>query len=105
MTNRQITMEIPEKLLLASKTDARSFGRELRVLAAVKPYELGRLSSSQAAELTSVSRVQFVLTLGLHRAFPFESELQNLGQGKCLVPSPTPLLSSTFTRPGTAEGL
>ena len=36
MTLQQITIEIPEKVLLAEKTDAESFGREILILAAVK---------------------------------------------------------------------
>ena len=36
MTTRQITLDIPDKVLLAEKTDEASFARELRLLAAVK---------------------------------------------------------------------
>lgn len=36
MTNRQVTIEIPEIMLLAEKTDEIAFARELRILAAVK---------------------------------------------------------------------
>ena len=41
MTTRQITLDIREKVLLAEKADEASFARELRLLAAVKLYELG----------------------------------------------------------------
>ena len=43
MATRQIVLDIPEKVLLAEKTDEVPFARELRILAAVKLYELGRL--------------------------------------------------------------
>jgi predicted HTH domain antitoxin len=78
MTTRQIVLNIPEKILLAEKTDETSFARELRTLAAIKLYELGRLSSGRAAELADMPRVEFLLTLGRYKVFPFQSELNEL---------------------------
>jgi predicted HTH domain antitoxin len=78
MTTEEIVINIPEKVLLAEKTDAASFAKELRILAAVKLYELGRLSSGRAAELAGMPRVEFLLTLGRYKVFPFESELRDL---------------------------
>lgn len=78
MTTRQIVIDVPEKVLLAEKTDETSFARELRVLAAVKLYELGRLSSGRAAELAGMPRVEFLLALGRYQVFPFEAELRDL---------------------------
>ncbi|MBE0408955.1 MAG: UPF0175 family protein [Anaerolineales bacterium] len=78
MTTRNIVIEIPEKVLLAEKTDEVTFARELRILAAVKLYEMGRLSSGRAAELAGMSRVEFLLILGRYNVFPFQSELSDL---------------------------
>lgn len=82
MTTRQIVINVPEKILLAEKTDESAFARELRMLAAVKLYELGRLSSGRAAELAGMPRVEFLLTLGRYKVFPFEVELSELEKGR-----------------------
>jgi predicted HTH domain antitoxin len=78
MSMRQITIDVPEKVLLAEKMDVDAFGRELRLLAAVKMYELGRLSSGRAAELAGMSRVEFLLALGRYGVFPLAAELEEL---------------------------
>jgi predicted HTH domain antitoxin len=78
MTTRQIVLNIPEKVLLAEKTDELSFAREMRILSAIKLYELGRLSSGRAAELAGMPRVEFLLALGRYKVFPFQAELDDL---------------------------
>ena len=81
MAVQQVTIDVPEKVLLAEKMDATAFGRELRVLAAVKMYELGRLTSGRAAELAGMSRVEFLLALQRYNVFPFSAELDELEAG------------------------
>jgi len=78
MATRQVVVNVPEKILLAEKTDEVAFGRELSTLAAVKLYELGRLSSGRAAELAGVSRVEFLMNLSRYRVFPLASELEDM---------------------------
>ncbi len=78
LATRQIRIDVPETVLLAEKTDEFAFARELRMLAAVKLYELGRLSSGRASELAGLSRIEFLANLGRYKVFPFESELQEL---------------------------
>ncbi len=78
MAVHQISINIPERVLLAEKTDAVSFGRELRMLAAVKLYELGRFSSGRAAELAGMPRVEFLLSLERYKVFPLEAELRDV---------------------------
>jgi predicted HTH domain antitoxin len=78
MSTRRITVEVPESVLLAEKTDEAGFARELNMLAAVKLYELGRLSSGRAAELAGMPRVEFLLSLGRYKVCPFDAELREL---------------------------
>jgi predicted HTH domain antitoxin len=78
MVMRQIVVNVPEQVLLAEKMDEVEFGQELRTLAALKLYELGRLSSGRAADLAGMSRIDFLLALRRYKVFPFESELRDL---------------------------
>ncbi|WP_322510465.1 UPF0175 family protein [Chloroflexus sp.] len=80
MATQQVTITIPETVLLAEKTDAETFAREIRLLAAVKLYELGRLSSGRAAELAGMARVEFLLNLERYKVFPLAAELEDLEQ-------------------------
>lgn len=62
MTTVQIT--IPEEVLISLKETPDGLSRELCLLAAIKLFELGRLSSGRAAQLAGISRVDFLNRLG-----------------------------------------
>jgi predicted HTH domain antitoxin len=78
MPDRQLVITVPEKVLLAEKADESTFADELRMLAAVKLYELGRLSSGRAAELAGMLRIEFLLNLKRYKVFPLAAELNDL---------------------------
>ncbi len=59
-----VAFDVPEETLLALKLDQQSASAELRLVAAVKLFELGRLSSGAAATLAGLPRVAFLAKLG-----------------------------------------
>lgn len=59
----RIIWDIPEETLLAMKVSPEKASDELRMAAAVKLYELGRLSSGAAARLAGVPRTVFLSRL------------------------------------------
>jgi predicted HTH domain antitoxin len=75
-----VQLDIPEETLISLKTDAESFGRDLKLLGAIKLFELGRLSSGRAAQLAGVSRVEFLLMLGRYGVSPFQMTEEELQQ-------------------------
>lgn len=58
-----ISWTLPEELLLALRLTPEAASGELRLAAAVKLYELGRLSSGSAAELAGIPKVVFLSKL------------------------------------------
>ena len=56
--NMKIILEIPDASLSITRERPEQFARSLRTAAAVKWYELGRISQSKAAELIGCSRIE-----------------------------------------------
>lgn len=75
-----VRLDIPEETLISLKTDAESFGRALKVLGAVKLFELGKLSSGRAAQLAGMTRVEFLLVLRQYQVSPFQMTAEELRQ-------------------------
>lgn len=59
----QLSIEYGDEVLLATGMPKAEFDREAKFLLAAKLYELGKLSSGQAARLCGKGRVDFLLSL------------------------------------------
>lgn len=64
---KAITFACPEEVLLTLTLSPEAFAQEVQLLAALKLYEQGRLSSGLAAKLAGLPRARFLLALGEHR--------------------------------------
>lgn len=62
-----LTIEYPDELLVSLKETKEEFTEELKVVAAVKLYELGKLSSGKAAKLAGVDKISFLKILGKYK--------------------------------------
>ncbi|WP_045222070.1 UPF0175 family protein [Desulfonatronum thioautotrophicum] len=68
----QVTIDVPETSFSILRTTPTAFAQELRLAAAVKWYEIGRISQSKAAELAGISRAQFLTALGQFNVSPYQ---------------------------------
>jgi predicted HTH domain antitoxin len=75
-----VEIQVPEAVLISLKEMPESIVQELRMLAAVKLFELGKLSSGRAAELAGLSRVAFLMALGRYCVSPLQLADDELAQ-------------------------
>jgi predicted HTH domain antitoxin len=67
MGTANIQVPFPQELGLALKMQEPELAKEMRQLAIVKLYELGRLSSGKASQLLGISRLAFLALAGQYQ--------------------------------------
>lgn len=70
--NVQVSMELPEGVFSATRSTPEHFVREMRLAAAVKWYEIGKISQAKAAEIAGISRHGFLEALKEFGISPFQ---------------------------------
>lgn len=81
---KELVVTYPDDLDQAIRLTPGELAAQFRLMAALKMFELGKLSSGKAAELAGLSRVEFMEACGRYRVslynyFPeeIEAELQS----------------------------
>lgn len=64
---KELTLTYPDDLEQSVQLTADEMAAQIRLMAALKMFELGKLSSGKAAELAGMSRVEFLDACGRYR--------------------------------------
>ena len=80
MDTIQVSIDLPRGVLSALKQDPDGFVREMRLVAAVKWYELERVSQARAAEIAGLSRAEFLTALARFGVSPFQYQADEVIQ-------------------------
>lgn len=72
MSTVQVSIELPQDVFSALRQDPATFVQEMRIAAAVKWYEIERVSQAKAAEIAGLSRAEFLTALNTFGITPFQ---------------------------------
>jgi predicted HTH domain antitoxin len=76
----QLIMEMPEEALATLHQAPGEFIRELRIAAAVKWYELGKVSQGRGAEIAGLTRAGFIEALSQYKVSPFQYSANEIAE-------------------------
>ncbi|MBO9369780.1 MAG: UPF0175 family protein [Chloroflexi bacterium] len=78
METVQISLKLPRSVFSALRQDPLNFVAEMRWAAAIKWYEMGRLSQAKAAEVAGISRSEFLTALARYGVSPFQYDADEI---------------------------
>lgn len=67
-----ISIELPEKIFSSLRKDPQELAKEMRIIAAIKWYEIGEISQKNASEIAGLSRLEFINILAHYRVSTFQ---------------------------------
>lgn len=67
MLTRNIDLSITEDIFLALNENQEQFKKDMKVYAAIKFFEAGKLSVGKAAKLGEMKKMEFIKLLSSHR--------------------------------------
>ena len=70
--SKTVAIEFPDDVFSGFAQEPEQVARELRLAAAAKWYEMGRLSQGKAAEVAGLSRAQFIVELSRFGVSPLQ---------------------------------
>jgi predicted HTH domain antitoxin len=76
----RLQLDVPDEILISLKHTPESLASELRLVGAIKLYEMGKLSSGRAAQLAGMSRIEFLMLIGRYGVSPFSSDAAELAR-------------------------
>ncbi len=76
----QLIIEYSDVLPDALRVSRNEFEQEARMAMAVKLFELGRLTSGQAAKLAGLDRVEFIMNLHRYSVSPIQITPEELAE-------------------------
>lgn len=71
-------LEVDEETLAALRQEPSTYVAELRLAAAAKLYELGRVSQERAAQIAGLSRRDFLFGLSRYQVTPYQTTVAEL---------------------------
>ena len=73
-----LTIDIEDDVMVALQKEPAEVAGEMRILAAIKWYELGRISQDKAAEIAGLTRADFLVTASQFGVSPYQESPEEI---------------------------